>query len=221
MEATVGGQTLILHCDRAAYWKEDETLIVADVHLGKAAAFRALHVPVPEGTTRANLCRLSALIELFVPKRLVILGDLWHARDGRTEEALQNLATWRKSELLEVILVEGNHDRKAGPLPDYCQIPTESEPYIQGPFALRHYPEPTDGAYTLAGHIHPAAVLEGRGRQVLRVPCFWFGAQVGVLPAFGEFTGCAPVLPSANDQVIAVADGRLFPIPTGRVAHAS
>jgi metallophosphoesterase superfamily enzyme len=62
-----------------------------------------------------------------------------------------------------------------------------------------------DGAYVLAGHVHPCAVLVGRGRQRERLPCFWLGERTGVLPAFGEFTGCAEVTPSEGDAVWVVA----------------
>jgi metallophosphoesterase superfamily enzyme len=66
------------------------------------------------------------------------------------------------------------------------------------------------GGYALAGHIHPAVRLTERGGQSLRLPCFWFGARVGVLPAFGAFTGSARVRPRAGDQVFVVADGEVI-----------
>jgi DNA ligase-associated metallophosphoesterase len=221
MEAIVAGETLIIHPDRAAYWVGGRSLIVADVHLGKAAAFRALHVPVPDGTTRANLSRLSVLVDYFGADRLLILGDLWHDRLGRSDEALENLREWTESISAEIVLIEGNHDRKAGPLPENYRIRTVTEPWVEGAFALRHYPVATQGAYTLSGHIHPSVVLRGRGRQVLQTPCFWFGQEVGVLPAFGEFTGCAAIRPRTDDQVIAIADGRTFAIHDHEVMVAA
>ena len=47
----------------------------------------------------------------------------------------------------------------------------------------------------LAGHWHPCASLGGRAHDRLRLPCFWLGAErtVGVLPAFGGFTGMHPI----------------------------
>jgi len=73
------------------------------------------------------------------------------------------------------------------------------------PFALAHHPTRVAGAYVLAGHVHPCAVLVGRGRQRERLPCFWLGAHTGVLPAFGDFTGCAEVTPTEGDAVWVVA----------------
>ena len=54
-----GGHSLQLLGDRAMYWAATRTLIVADVHVGKAATFRALGVPVPGGITAKDLARLS------------------------------------------------------------------------------------------------------------------------------------------------------------------
>ncbi|MCS6939106.1 MAG: DEAD/DEAH box helicase, partial [Roseiflexus sp.] len=66
--------------------------------------------------------------------------------------------------------------------------------------------------YTLAGHLHPAVRLNGVGRQRVTLPCFWFGAQVGVLPAFGGFTGAALITPEPGDQVFVIADGEVVAV---------
>ena len=46
----IAGTRLLLLADRAAYWPEQKTLLVADVHFGKAGTYRALGQPVPAGT---------------------------------------------------------------------------------------------------------------------------------------------------------------------------
>ena len=80
------------------------------------------------------------------------------------------------------------------------------------PFALAHHPIEAESSYVLAGHIHPCATLVGTARQRERLPCFWFGARIGVLPAFGEFTGCASIQPADGDAVWAVAEDCVIPI---------
>jgi metallophosphoesterase superfamily enzyme len=86
------------------------------------------------------------------------------------------------------------------------------EPFLDGPFALQHHPEEPSRGYALAGHIHPAVQLSGGGRQRLRLPCFWFGRRVGVLPAFGGFTGSALVTPKAGDRVFVVAENEVIQV---------
>ena len=77
---------------RAAFLPATSTLLVADVHIGKAASFRRLGVPVPAGTTAANLVRLDGLLARWPVRRLVVLGDLLHAASGRAATTLATLA---------------------------------------------------------------------------------------------------------------------------------
>ena len=79
------------------------------------------------------------------------------------------------------------------------------EPLMLAGLALCHHPQDVAGAYVLAGHIHPCVTLAGRGRDRLRLPCFWMGPHRGVLPAFGAFTGMAEIKPTDEDRVFAVA----------------
>ncbi|MGB3619143.1 MAG: phosphoesterase, partial [Catalinimonas sp.] len=67
--------------------------------------------------------------------------------------------------------------------------------------------------YALAGHLHPAVRLNGGGAS-LRLPCYWFGAQQGLLPAFGAFTGTATVRPRAGDGVFVIAEEQVMQVPT-------
>jgi uncharacterized protein len=200
------GEPLHLLPERAVFRERTGTLLVADPHFGKGAAFRAAGLAVPGGTTAGSLARLDAALARTGARRLVFLGDFFHARAGRVPATQQALATWRdRHPALEVVLVRGNHDRHAGdPLPA-LGIVSVDEPLLEPLFALCHHPEAVGSHYVLAGHLHPAATLLGTGRQQERLPCFWFGAEVGVLPAFGEFTGAADVRPARGDRVFVVA----------------
>lgn len=211
LEANVAGETLVALPQKALYWPKQETLFVADVHLGKDATFLAHSIPLPQGATQATLDRLDSLLRLVATKRLVMLGDLWHARAGRTQDLVGRFLDWRHRHAdVEMTLVEGNHDLRSGKLPENSQIQEVAEPYVLSPFALSHYPEPSDDGYVLCGHIHPGVVLEGRGRQSMRLPCFWFSESFAVLPAFGEMTGCARISPSSSDSVYAIAGDRVI-----------
>jgi DNA ligase-associated metallophosphoesterase len=206
----VAGETLTLLGEHAVYWSKRRTLLVADTHFGKSATFRVEGVPVPHGTTANALNRLTSLTARFDVARIIFLGDFLHAAQGRTAGTLEALARWRESlHATEILLVRGNHDRHAGDPPSSLLISCVSEPFIDGPIAMRHHPRDTPGCYTLSGHIHPAAILAGPGRQRLRLPCFWFGPTTAVLPAFGDFTGLSEVSPAAGDAVFVIADARV------------
>lgn len=208
------GTELRLSPERAAWWPETGTLLAADVHIGKAATFRALGVPVPAGTTAGTLDRLSATLEATGAARLVLLGDLLHAPQALEPAQREALARWRtRHAAVEMTLVRGNHDARAGRLPPGLGIEEVEEPYAAGPFALCHEPiDAADGRYVLAGHLHPAVRLAGRADAV-RLPCYWFGRSRGVLPAFGEFTGALTVRPRPGDRVFAIAGDRVLALP--------
>jgi uncharacterized protein len=207
LDITVAGERLTLLPERAAYWPARSTLLLADLHWGKAAAFRSAGVFVPRGTTPESLTRLSAILERTGASRVMLLGDCFHAKEGRAPETLRILAEWRAVRPdLEIALVRGNHDKRAGDPPGELGFTCIDAPVLDSPFVLAHHPRESEAGYTLAGHLHPAVRLTGRGAQSLRVACFWFGAKVGVLPAFGDFTGSADIDPQPEDRVFAIAD---------------
>lgn len=215
----VAGVTLALHPERAIWWEAERTVIVADVHLGKAASFRKAGVPIPRGTTDADLTRLTKLVAELAPSRLIVLGDLVHDRRGLTTGLRRLVAGWRdRHSELEWLVVAGNHDRRAGELPPEWRVDNVGDRLMLGPFILQHDPEPATEGYVLAGHIHPSVALhDDAARTRLRMPCFWFGAEFGVLPAFGRFTGTYTVKPRVGDGVFAVGDGQIAQIATTRL----
>jgi DNA ligase-associated metallophosphoesterase len=211
------GRGLHLLSERAAWLPEAGLLMVADVHFGKAASFRRLGVPVPQGTTEANLSRLDALLaRLPGVRELVFLGDFLHAASGRAPATLQTLLDWRQRHAaLELTLVRGNHDGHAGDPPADLGIQVVNEPWLHAGLALCHDPAtPRPQGFTaVAGHLHPVTHL-GRGFDKLRLACFHArGDGVLVLPAFGEFTGGAVVRPQAGDSLYLVTGDRVLPLP--------
>ncbi len=206
LEMELAGERLLLLPERAIYWPARQTLLIADTHWGKAATMRAAAIPIPGGTTRESLDRLARVLERTAAARLVLLGDCIHARNGRAESTLSEIALWRaRFGAVEMELVRGNHDRHAGDPPAALAVKCVDAPQLDPPFVYRHFPHPTPEGYTLAGHLHPAIRLRGAGAQRATLPCFWFGSHVGVLPAFGGLTGMAKITPNPGDRVCAIA----------------
>ena len=213
LRTTVAGEELVLLAERAVYWPARATLLVADPHFGKAAAFRFAGLFVPPGTTAASLSRLSRLIVATGARRIVFLGDFLHAAEGRSGQMFEAVAGWRQSHAaIEMMLVRGNHDRRAGDPPSEVRMEVVDGPVVEGPFALVHHPVVVAGSYVLAGHIHPCVTMRGRGKERERLACFWFGRETGVLPAFGEFTGCAEISPLEGERVWVVAGGEVIAV---------
>ena len=219
---TLSGHPLALLPCGAAFLPAEGLLLVADAHFGKAQSFRRLGVPVPEATTAHTLERLTSAVARTGARGIVFLGDFLHAARGRSAAVLEQLARWRDAQAhLSLTLVRGNHDDRAGDPPPALGISVVDEPLRVGPFALCHHPRPLPGAYVLAGHWHPCIRVGGRAFDRLRLPCFWFGDDsgesasqaVGVLPAFGSFTGMHPIQPRPRDRVFVTADEQVRELP--------
>lgn len=202
----IAGESIWLLPERAVFWPGRRWLWVADLHWGKDASFRAAGIPLPMGGLAADLTRLTGLLERLQPELLLILGDLVHARASLHPQVVEDVAAWRAEHPVETLLIEGNHDRHAPTFPASWRISRGQWEWREGPFVFRHEPEPRPGAFVWGGHLHPAVVM-GRGKERWRLPCFHLGADLGVLPAFGEFTGGARVRLPGESFVI--CDGRV------------
>lgn len=213
LHVDVGGATLALLPQRAAYLPAQRALLVADVHVGKAASFRGLGVPVPGGTTEGTLARLSDALAASGATHLVVLGDFVHSVRSYARATVDALTRWRVAHAgLRITLLRGNHDARAGDPPPALDIETVDAPLRCGSLLLAHEPGPQPEAYVLAGHVHPCVVVGARGFDRLRLPCFHFGERVGVLPAFGEFTGLHALARGEGDRVFAIAEGRVHEV---------
>jgi DNA ligase-associated metallophosphoesterase len=206
-ELRLAGETVRLLAERAIYWERESALIVADLHWGKAATFRAAGIPLPPGATADDLARLDRALTRTGARRLFLLGDLFHAREGRHAGAtLDAVGRWRASHpTLDVLLVRGNHDRRAGDPPPALGMTVVDAPHDMAPFALHHEPRPSAAGYALAGHLHPGFVMSGPARQRERLACFVIGARGAILPAFGSFTGTLAISPRPDDRVFVIA----------------
>ncbi len=217
---TIAGVDVQLLKDRAIFLPVSRTLIIADVHWGKAASFRAFGIPVPRGTTRSGLERLDAVLQRTAAEHLIVLGDLLHARNGMQDATVQTLIDWRASRsALAITLVRGNHDRNAGDPPGALNIQCVDAPLHVGPFALHHHPTADASGYVLAGHVHPVVQLRGRGKQRLTLPCFAFGQSGGILPAFGEFTGGGVIDSRDYERLFVIADDIVVPLTHDAITH--
>lgn len=211
-----GGQHFELHPLRALYWAARQTLVVADLHVGKAGLFRALGIPVPGGTTAHDLNRLTTLVESTGARRLLILGDLLHGRAGRGDATFAAVAAWRaRHRQLEVTLVRGNHDFSAGDPPREWGFCVVSGPVVEDGIAFQHEP-PTVITWrtppTVCGHVHPAARLRDFDGSAAGVACFVIEQRLLILPAFGRFTGGSRVEQRDDRRLYAVAADRVVQV---------
>jgi uncharacterized protein len=203
------GEELELLPQKGLFWPRTQTLFVADLHLGKAATFRAHGAPVPETATYETLERLTALIAGVQPNRVVILGDLFHAKEATTGAPRDAFLAWTEQHYgVDLKLIVGNHDRKAFSDDDLMDW---HDGIDEPPFRFAHHPVRGD-RYVLSGHVHPGFRLTARGRRSECLPCFWFAADFAVIPAFGSFTGLALIQPDEADRIYMVTEREVIPV---------
>ena len=184
---TVHNENLVLTNQRVIFWKREDALILSDLHIGKTAHFRKHGIPMPDGILQHDLERLNALILHYEVKKLLIVGDLFHAE---TNIDMTTFNTWLKAfQTLEIILIKGNHDRLSNQLMIDFNIKIETELHVS-PFTFVHqHLIEHKSLMTISGHTHPGVMIKGKGKQRMKLPCYQVNSNQIILPAFSLFTG--------------------------------
>ncbi|NER09667.1 putative phosphoesterase [Muriicola jejuensis] len=204
----IADQHLELHPSGVIYWREEATLLISDLHLGKVTHFRKYGAAVPQKAIEQNFEVLEQNLHYFRPRKICFLGDLFHSSMNSEWHRFEE---WVKKTEAEFLLISGNHDI-ISPLKYEALGITQVPELVWGPFLLTHFPEERAGYFNLSGHIHPAVRLRGHGRQSLRLPCFFKNKHQLILPAFGAFTGSHVLEKSEEDEVYAIADAAVIKI---------
>lgn len=197
------GGRFTMHPFCGLYWHERNWLLVADLHLGKAAHFRKAGVPLREGDDQSTLDRLTRVMDHFSPDRLLILGDLFHSDLNRSWDGF---VAWCRSRSEELHLVPGNHDRLSERRYRDAGLRVQQEQVVEDGITLCHDPVGTNSAgdgYRIGGHVHPGVVLTGTGQQRITLPCFVVGSRSTLLPAFGLRQGLFRVRPTPLQRIFA------------------
>jgi DNA ligase-associated metallophosphoesterase len=217
---SVASVPLVPLVEGALWWPGERTLVVADLHLEKGSSFARRGQLLPPYDTAATLRRLALVVARMAPARIIALGDSFHDRQGgeRLCEA-DRVALQELTAATEWIWIAGNHD----PEPPRDLGGWSTHELAIGPLTFRHEPRTAAKAGEIAGHLHPAARVVGRGRSIRR-RCFAGDGRRLVMPAFGALAGGLNVLDAAfrplfdghafhawmlNDTVHAIAGRRL------------
>lgn len=207
------GNNFLLTPGRSIFWEEKKALVLSDLHLGKSGHFRKYGIGIPQTIFMEDLQRLFSQILFFKPQSLIIVGDLFHSTENKEHELFLR---WRHDfPGINIRLIKGNHDiLDAGWYKD-AGIAVFDNQMTEAGFSFSHEPGvnlKNGTPYGFSGHIHPGIILNGKGKQSLRLPCFYFGKTHAILPAFGKFTGLHIIDPEPGDQVFAIAEKKLLKI---------
>lgn len=204
MHITIREIDLELLPEKAVFLPQKNILIVSDLHLGKSMHFRKAGMAIPVSAVLPDLERLSMLLLKYTPQHIIFLGDLFHSAEnaewGLFCELMQQWQGVRK------ILTRGNHDVLSAKAYSAAEMEIVPEFYVDS-LRFCHEPEPEISPfYTIYGHIHPGISLRGKGRQSVKIPCFRFGEDSGILPSFGSLTGIYRIQVSKKDRIFGIVN---------------
>jgi DNA ligase-associated metallophosphoesterase len=179
------GETFLATASGALFWRAQDALLVADLHLEKASWFARLGQLLPPYDSHATLTALAEEVDRTGAKRLYCLGDSFHDRFGcdrlpPDSRALLEGLTGR----LDWTWIIGNHDPGFA---DHCGGRIVDETELHG-IVLRHEALAGDPRPEISGHFHPKLRLNLNGRRISR-RCFVASDRKLILPAFGSLTG--------------------------------
>lgn len=208
MNITINGQLFTLLPEKALYKPDERLLIIADIHLGKAGHFRKEGIPIPARAQMNDYDNLGRLIESVNPQKVYFLGDLFHSEYNNDWQYFCKLISCFKE--VAFTLVEGNHDiidrRKFEELCISVVGGIEDNDFV---YTHDVVDDIAEGKVNITGHVHPGIVLWGRGRQSIKLPCFYRHRNTLILPAFGVLTGLYSMERSAGADVYVVLPGRV------------
>jgi len=190
------------------YWPKEEMLIVADLHLGKIDHFRKHGSALPNLSNAVDYINLEQNITQFKPQRLVFLGDLFHSTLNKSWFIFEQ---WVQRQPVEFILVIGNHDIIPVKRFEDLGFSVEYNLDISG-FSLTHIPEDKEDLFNFCGHVHPGFRLRGKGRQQLKLSCFYQKANQMILPAYGSFTGNYYVKPEEDEHIYVLTEDSVLKV---------
>jgi DNA ligase-associated metallophosphoesterase len=211
----IRNNTFWLSPQRCLFWENEQALIVSDLHLGKTGHFRKQGIAVPQAVYKEDLQRLFSEIQYYKPRQLIIVGDMFHSKENRE---LDLFVRWRNDmPLVDVHLVKGNHDILKDEWYSDANISISQEQLCIGEFVFTHEATAANCTgdqhpYVFSGHIHPGVSIHGLGRQSLTFPCYYFGEQYAVLPAFSKFTGVKVMRKGKGDRLFAIVNQSIIAV---------
>ena len=197
-----------LHKTGAVFWKEKNTLLLADIHLGKVGHFRKSGIPVPRKAGGVFYDKIIKLKNSLDFSQIIFLGDLFHSSLNNEWFLFEN---WVKKSELKIILIKGNHDIIPKLVFEQVGIKTYDDLKIEK-FFFTHYPKKINDCFVFSGHIHPGVRLIGKGKQIMKFPCFICNKDQIILPSFGGFTGMHLPKIKNGDQVFVITNKEIIEI---------
>jgi hypothetical protein len=146
--------------------EKTRTMVIADLHIGWEMALSEKGIHVPTQTPKL-LAKLTTLISMHKPEKLLILGDVKHtvatAEIGEWQDIPDFFANLER-QVQEILIIRGNHDGNLEPLlPENIKILPATGITIGevGFFHGHRWPSPSllKCKTLVMGHVHPVVAF--------------------------------------------------------------
>lgn len=204
---SISNQNFILLPQKAIFWEEKQTLILGDLHFGKATHFRKNGIALRQSIATNDFDKFNALLAAIKPKQVYFLGDLFHSEYNSEMLDFQEIIKLNSS--VKFVLIKGNHDIIKQTHFEKMGIQVVAE-WIEDTFVFTHEPSPKAGFYNIYGHFHPGIRLKGKAKQNLSLPCFYFAKHFAILPAFSDFTGLKILEKRQAEAIYLITDHKVI-----------
>ncbi len=215
-EISLNSQLFSLLPQKALHWQQKDVLAIADLHIGKPETFQKYGFAVPSAPVYEDLKRMSELIREKNPKKVLLLGDIFHGPDGVSDDVVVKLVCIRKSFSGDMLCIGGNHDLYVQRQLSSRDLDWINEKLIIGKCLFSHRPVPAGGRVNVCGHLHPCIRIR-HGQESIKLPCFAVKKDTIVLPSFGTFTGCNEIVPKTGETYYAIAENSVVHVPNGLI----
>lgn len=193
---------------KAIYFEKHKTLLVSDIHLGRIGHFKNSPVALADGLAETDMVMLNRIISTFDVSEIFILGEIFPRKENYDYRLFK---TWRDlHQNIDVNLIKESTEMMSDEIYTNFEIRIHRKYYLWNKFLFTHKPlvkdvKLTGCEYVFSGYINPGININGKGRTLQNLPCYYFDANQCILPAFGEPNRKSLMKPSPKDRVYAIS----------------
>ena len=206
-----GDEEFYAYPNKSLYWKRLNTLIIADLHLGKSVSYAKNKQFLPPYDTKEILDELFISLEEIKPNKLIIVGDLLHdafSTLSLKEKDHKDFRQYMKN--TDFIWIKGNHDKN-------IEIKgfNNFSKYEVDKFLFTHIPI-SSSLFQICGHYHPKAKISHKGKTIFKTS-FVHNEKILILPSFGILTGGLDINSETIKKVLGTKNLNIYPVGQNKV----
>jgi len=200
---------------KAVYFEKHKTLLVSDINLGKVGHFKNSPVALPDGLAETDLVILDKIINSLEINGIFILGDLFPNNENFD---MRLFVAWRElHQNIDINLVKDNIDLMSDEVYANFEVRLHKKYYLWNRFLFTHKPLDKDAKlsgcdYVFCGYINPGVNINGSGRPLMNLSCYFFDEKQCILPAFGAPNRKSLVKPSLKERAYAISENGNEPV---------